>query len=69
LSEIQEGVVLSTWWPFTEVGHNDEASKETNDLMGRKVFTFPKPIRLLKQILTIATNHDQPVKTPKNLNS
>jgi adenine-specific DNA-methyltransferase len=28
LSEIQDGVVPSTWWPFTEVGHNDEAVKE-----------------------------------------
>jgi len=55
LSEIQDGVVPSTWWPFTEVGHNDEAVKETATLMGKKVFSTPKPIRLLRQVLILAT--------------
>lgn len=56
LSEVQAGVVPSTWWPFTEVGHNDEAVKETAALLGKKVFSTPKPVRLLKQILILATN-------------
>jgi len=56
LSEIQDGVVPSTWWPFTEVGHNDEAVKETATLMGKKVFSTPKPVRLLNQILVLSTN-------------
>lgn len=56
LTEIQDGVVPSTWWPFTDVGHNDEAVKETANLMGKKVFSTPKPIRLLNQILILATN-------------
>ncbi|MDR3050416.1 MAG: site-specific DNA-methyltransferase [Oscillospiraceae bacterium] len=55
LSEVQAGVVPATWWPFTEVGHNDEAVKETAELLGKKVFSTPKPIRLLKQILFLAT--------------
>lgn len=58
LSEIKDGVVPSTWWPFTEVGHNDEGSKETAALIGKKVFSTPKPIRLLKQILILATSID-----------
>ena len=58
LSEIQEGIVPSTWWPFTEVGHNDEASKETGELVGKKVFSTPKPVRLLMQILMLATTND-----------
>ncbi|MEG2686952.1 MAG: site-specific DNA-methyltransferase, partial [Christensenellaceae bacterium] len=55
LNEIQDGVVPATWWPFTEVGHNDEAVKETNELLGKKVFSTPKPIRFLSRILQLAT--------------
>lgn len=54
LSEVQDGVVPSTWWPFVEVGHNDEAQKETAELIGAKVFSTPKPLRLLKRILQLA---------------
>lgn len=56
LSEVQDGVVPSTWWPFVEVGHNDEAVKETNDLIGKKVFSTPKPLRLLNRILQLSTS-------------
>ena len=58
LSEIQEGVVPSTWWPFDEVGHNDEGQKETAELMGKKIFNTPKPVRLIKKIISIATEKD-----------
>jgi adenine-specific DNA-methyltransferase len=56
LSEIQAGIVPSTWWEFEEVGHNDEAQKETGDLIGKKVFTTPKPVRLMKRILALGSN-------------
>lgn len=56
LSEIQDGIVPSTWWSFEEVGHNDEAVKETNIIIGKKVFSTPKPIRLLNRILQLSTN-------------
>lgn len=56
LSEIQDGIVPSTWWDFTEVGHNDEGQKETGLLLGKKVFSTPKPVRLLKRIVHIATS-------------
>jgi adenine-specific DNA-methyltransferase len=55
LAEIQDGVVPSTWWPFTEVGHNDEGQKETAELLGPKVFSTPKPIRLLKRLVSIGS--------------
>ncbi len=58
LSEVQDGVVPSTWWPFIEVGHNDEAQKETAELVGAKVFSTPKPLRLLKRILELGGNSD-----------
>ena len=58
LSEVQAGTVPSTWWDFSEVGHNDEGQKETGMLLGKKIFSTPKPIRLLKRIVQIATNDD-----------
>lgn len=58
LNEIQDGVVPSTWWPFAEVGHNDEAQKETAALLAPKVFTTPKPIRLLRRIIEISCSSD-----------
>jgi adenine-specific DNA-methyltransferase len=56
LSEIQDGIVPNTWWTFEEVGHNDEAQKETAKLIGKKIFSTPKPVRLLKRIIDISTD-------------
>lgn len=53
LSEIQQGVVPGSWLPFKEVGHNDEGQKETAELLGKKVFSYPKPVRLLSRLLAI----------------
>jgi adenine-specific DNA-methyltransferase len=56
LSEV-EGLVPSSWWPHDEVGHNDEAKKDAHNLHGKDdVFATPKPERLLRRILSIATN-------------
>lgn len=56
LSEV-DGANAWTWWSNNEVGHNQEASKELKDLLGATdLFRNPKPSRLIKQILTIATN-------------
>jgi adenine-specific DNA-methyltransferase len=60
LTEIQDGVVPSTWWEFKEVGHNDEGQKETGELLGKKIFSTPKPVRLLKRILEISTSKGEP---------
>ena len=61
LSEV-EGINSWTWWANTEVGHNQEASKEIKDLLGSAdIFTNPKPTRLLKQMLTIATKKEDVV--------
>ncbi|UYY77363.1 site-specific DNA-methyltransferase [Sphingomonas sp. R1] len=53
LSEVQQGIVPSTWWPFQEVGHNDEAQKAVGAMLARKVFSTPKPVRLIDRIITI----------------
>lgn len=55
LSEV-DGINAWTWWTNNEVGHNQEASKELKDLLGAAdLFRNPKPTRLIKQILKIAT--------------
>lgn len=57
LSEVRDGMTPHNWWPHTDVGHTDEAKKETNLLFGRdEGFDTPKPERLLKRILELATN-------------
>lgn len=56
LSE-NEGVTTWTWWTNQDVGHNQEATKELNEIMGRPdVFDNPKPSRLIERILQLATN-------------
>lgn len=45
------------FWPYTEVGHTDEAKKENIALFGAtQIFDTPKPERLIQRILQIATN-------------
>lgn len=56
LSEVQQGVVPNSWWPHDEVGHNDESRKEQKVFFDSEAFSTPKPERLLKQILSLATN-------------
>ncbi len=58
LSEVQSGVVPRTWWTADEAGHNQEAKRDhLNKLLnGIEPFPTPKPERLLKRILDIATN-------------
>lgn len=55
LSE-NEGLNSWTWWPNSEVGHNQEAKKEQIALFDAETaFQTPKPERLLKRIIQIAT--------------
>ncbi|ABK43308.1 Site-specific DNA-methyltransferase (adenine-specific) [Magnetococcus marinus MC-1] len=53
LNEVQQGIVPPTWWKFEDSGHNDEGQKETAKLIGKKVFSTPKPIRLLERLLEV----------------
>jgi len=52
------GVIANTWWTHQDVGHNDEAKKETRELLYGMGFDFdtPKPVRLLSRILQLATD-------------
>jgi adenine-specific DNA-methyltransferase len=56
LSEVRDGMTPHNWWPHEEVGHTDEAKKEMIGIFGANdVFDTPKPERLIKRILEIAT--------------
>ena len=53
------GTTTWTWWTNSEVGHNQEATKELNDILGKTAgFETPKPTRLIRRILQLATDPD-----------
>lgn len=57
LSETQGGLVPTTWWPGDEVGTTDSAKKELRRLFPDMVpFETPKPERLARRIIEIATD-------------
>jgi adenine-specific DNA-methyltransferase len=56
------GKLPTNFWPYSDVGHTDEAKKELKALFdGSAPFDTPKPVRLLDRILTIATDKDSVV--------
>lgn len=55
LSEVMQGRVPVSWWPYTEVGHNQDGKKEIKALIQGEPFGTPKPERLLERIIHIAT--------------
>ena len=55
----ENGKVVTNFWPYSEVGHTDEAKKELMALFDSKSpFDTPKPVRLMDRILTIASEKD-----------
>lgn len=59
LSEVQEGIVPDTWWKHEEAGNNQDAKKEILELFGdEEPFSTPKPTKLIKRMLQIATQPD-----------
>lgn len=52
-----EGHVAWSWWPNSEVGHTQEAKKETNTIFGEAdIFKTPKPERLAQRIIQLASS-------------
>ncbi|WAC24723.1 site-specific DNA-methyltransferase [Blastomonas sp. SL216] len=58
--ESEQQVVPWTWWPYTDVGENREATREAKELIDKAnplpIFSGPKPERLMQRILHIASN-------------
>ena len=63
LTEVQSGRVPQTLWTYEEVGHTQEAKKELIAAVtfpnSDSVFDTPKPTRLIKRILQLATEADE----------
>lgn len=54
-----EGVSSWTWWSNSEVGHNQEATKELSAILGASmIFDTPKPVRLLRRMIQLSTSKD-----------
>lgn len=59
LSEVQQGTVSKTIWFRKEAGDNQEAKQELKELFPENhadLFNTPKPTRLIKRILQLASN-------------
>lgn len=56
LAEVKQGRVPQTYWPWEEVGHTQDAKKESVQLFDDSVFGTPKPERLMQRILQIASD-------------
>lgn len=57
LSEVSQGVTPLTLWPYTEVGHSQDATKELKELFDQNsYFDYPKPVMLLKRIIHLGTD-------------
>jgi adenine-specific DNA-methyltransferase len=59
ITEVKQGTACQTIWKYSDVGHSQDAKKEINDLFPESaVFDTPKPTRLIKRILQVATDKD-----------
>lgn len=58
LTDVKQGTACQTIWGYDEVGHNQEGKKEIKDLFESVPFDTPKPTRLLKRIVKLATGAD-----------
>lgn len=56
LSEVKDGRVPQTLWPYEEVGHTQDAKKESVKLFGDEVFATPKPEKLMDRVIRVATD-------------
>ena len=48
--------MVTNLWPYSEVGHTDEAKKELKSLFNGEIpFDTPKPVRLIQRMVQIST--------------
>jgi adenine-specific DNA-methyltransferase len=58
LSEVQQGAVAKSIWSYEEAGHNQISRSEIIKLFGDYRFATPKPEKLLKRIIELASNEN-----------
>lgn len=56
LSEVTQGIVPQTFWPYEDVGHTQEAKQESVLIFNEEPFGTPKPERLIQRVINIASN-------------
>jgi adenine-specific DNA-methyltransferase len=56
LSDVKQGVIAQTIWPHMDVGNTQEAKKEVIKFNSENIFDTPKPERLIKRVIELATN-------------
>ena len=60
LNEVKEGITPLTIWYHKDVAHNQEAAQELRKLFeGELYFETPKPVRLIKRIVHLASKDDE----------
>ena len=63
LSEVRDGVVPQTYWPWKDVGSTRNAKQELSHIMGatsgENLFVTPKPTKLIGRLLQIGTVADE----------
>ena len=59
LSEVKQRVTPMTIWKYTDVGHSQDATKALKEIFDdESVFTYPKPIDLIKRCLELYSAAD-----------
>jgi len=59
LSEVKSGITPMTILKYKDVGHTQDARKETKELFnGKAYFDYPKPVLLMKTLLDIVVKDD-----------
>ncbi len=51
LSELSEGMVPVNLWKHSDTGTTDQGTKEVSNLIGKNIFTYPKPISYIQRML------------------
>lgn len=59
LYEMDGGMVPVDLWKQEDTGTTDQGSKELEELMGGKFFDFPKPVSLIKRVLSLITDKNE----------
>jgi len=59
LSEVKQGITPMTIWKYQDVGHSQKASQDLKKIFDDKaVFTYPKPVELIRRLLELYTRED-----------
>jgi len=59
LSEVKQGVVPTTIWTYKDAGSTQKSTRELKEIFdGKKVFDYPKPVDLMKRIITIGSKDE-----------